>query len=332
MIKSFSAHDNCIGCSQDGMLINDIDGLQKSNELKAVMLMDKKREGWIGLPHGGIGMGAVMELVSMLENYPADPEKLFPLKIEFRMGGASAKIGDAVLLRVWQKEGGAEGEISVNNAPHPYISAKIFYGEDDGDLKEAFHRYMPGSIDDMGQIKTDMPNYRDCFVCGLQRQEPGLKRRFQVLDKDRHLLAISHVGFKDSDQEDFFWCRRGKDLHPLGLLALLDETMGWGGFLLSGQGGVSVRFSFVFLRDIRIGEKIIAFGRGENMKGNIEKRLMFWSSGGIAAVDADGRFEMAAASSGQFLARPELTEQMKTNLFPEELTRNVFQMAGHPAS
>jgi hypothetical protein len=117
----------------------------------------------------------------------------------------------------------------------------------------------------------------------------------------------------------------------LALTAVMDETMGWGGFLLTGHGGVSVRFSFLFLRDIHIGEKFIVFGRGEQAKGSIEKRMMFWASGGIAVVKDDGALEMAAASSSQVLVVPELTEQMKTHLFPAELTRTIFQIAGQSA-
>jgi hypothetical protein len=47
-------------------------------------------------------------------------------------------------------------------------------------------------------------------------------------------------------------------------------------------------------------------------------------------VKNDGSLEMVAASSGQVLILPELTEQMKTSLFPQELTRTIFQIAGHP--
>jgi len=327
-MKHLPAHENCIGCSKNGMLIHEVDVLPENKGLKSAMMMDRKREGWAGIPHGGIGMGAIMELISFHENYPTSAKALFPLQIHFRMGGASARIGDRVIIRTWPREGGAEGEISVNGAAHAYISASVSFRKDDKSLRETFASYMPASIDDLGQIKTDVPNDKNCFVCGLERQEPGLRRRFQVIDGNGQTLAIAPVGFAESDREDFFWCRRGDVLHPLALLALLDETMGWGGFLLSGHGGVSVRFSFLFTRDIQIHEKFIVFGRGEQLKGNVGKRLMFWSSGGIAVVKENGALEMIAASSGQFLALTELTEQMKVNLFPSELTRKVFQIAG----
>jgi hypothetical protein len=327
-MKNILPHENCIGCSKNGTLIHGIEVLPEKNGLKAAMLMDKKREGWIGIPHGGIGMGAIMEMISFHEDYPTDTKALFPLKVDFRMGGASAKVGDRVVVCTWPTQGGAEGQLSVNGQAHPYISATVRFREDDQTLREKFLNYMPGSLDDMGYIKGDMPNYRDCFVCGLKRKDPGLRRRFQALDRNGLMLAVAFVGFLETDRDDFFWCRRGDHLHPLALMALMDETMGWGGFLLSGHGGVSVRFSFMFLREIKIGEKFIVFGRGEQLKGNIEKRMMVWSSGGIAAVKEDGALEMVAASSSQVLIVPELTEQMKTHLFPSELTQNIFKIAG----
>jgi hypothetical protein len=327
-MKKILSHTNCIGCSQNGMLIHGVEILAENNGLKATMRMDKKREGWIGIPHGGIGMGAIMEMISLHENYPSDPKERFPLQVHFRMGGASARIGDRVMIHTRPGLGGAEGQISVNGAAHPYISANVLFRKDDQLLRETFLNYMPVNIKNMGQVKADMPNYKHCFVCGLGRREPGLRRRFQVLERNGHRFAIAPVGFLESDRKEFFWCRRGDFLHPLAQLALMDETMGWAGFLISGHGGVSVRFSFVFFRDIRLHEKFIVFGRGEQVKGNIEKRMMFWSSGGIAAVKDDGAFEMVAASSGQVLIVPELTEQMRTNLFPTELTQKVFQIAG----
>ena len=56
--------------------------------------------------------------------------------------------------------------------------------------------------------------------------------------------------------------------------------------------------------------------------------MMFWSQGGIAAVKEGGELEMVAASSAQFLAVPELTEQMRINLFPPEVTEETFRLAG----
>jgi hypothetical protein len=55
--------------------------------------------------------------------------------------------------------------------------------------------------------------------------------------------------------------------------------------------------------------------------------MMFWATGGAAAVKPDGTFEIVMASSGQWLALPALTVQMRENLIPEELTAQAFEKA-----
>jgi hypothetical protein len=61
--------------------------------------------------------------------------------------------------------------------------------------------------------------------------------------------------------------------------------------------------------------------------------MMFWASGGAAVVRPDGTFEIVMTSSGQWLAIPALTEQMRHNLIPAELTGRAFAIAeGAPAT
>jgi hypothetical protein len=74
-------------------------------------------------------------------------------------------------------------------------------------------------------------------------------------------------------------------------------------------------------------EKIVAFGRGEKVKGR-GSRLLFWASGGAATVREDGSLEPVVAVSAQYFGVPELTEQMKAHLVPEDLTARLFAIAG----
>jgi hypothetical protein len=55
--------------------------------------------------------------------------------------------------------------------------------------------------------------------------------------------------------------------------------------------------------------------------------MFFWASGGIAVVGKAGAFEIVMTASGQFLGVPALTEQMRTELIPQELTRWAFGIA-----
>lgn len=320
-------HKNCIGCSEDGFIFKNLRKDSSREKYTTDLAMERHMEGWIGIPHGGIGMGALMELVAGLNNYPSNVKNLYPLSVTFKMGGAKAAVGSLVELNVRVTEGGANGEISVKEDPHPYITTSVVYNKDAPDLKNTFSKYLPESYDHMTDSIFQLPRYKNCFVCGTDRKDHGLKRHFELLSVSPSPIVISRAGFNEKDKNNFYWCRRDNTLHPLALLALLDETMGWGGFFLTGQGGVSVRFNFVFLRDIKLNEKIIVFGKGESQKGNINKRLMFWSSGGVAAVKEDNSLEIVAASSAQFFAVPELTEQMRVHLSPEHITEKAFEMA-----
>lgn len=70
------------------------------------VFVDRRMEGWIGIPHGGIGMGAVVELASRLDNHPVDDRALYPLSMEFRMGGSSLRVGDTVTMEANATDGG----------------------------------------------------------------------------------------------------------------------------------------------------------------------------------------------------------------------------------
>ena len=81
-------------------LFHGADVFQDDTCIRSALHMDLRTEGWVGIPHGGIGMGAVMDLVTILGNYPESGNSLYPLSAEFRMGGARVRTGDAVDVKV----------------------------------------------------------------------------------------------------------------------------------------------------------------------------------------------------------------------------------------
>jgi hypothetical protein len=191
---------------------------------------------------------------------------------------------------------------------------------------------LSGRAGDVENRMIPLPSYRNCFVCGTARREPGLERRFYVLDEpDQPKRVASPVGCAGDRGEAFFRFGRRGYLHPLPLLALLDEIIGWGGFLLTASGGVTVKASYTFLRDIPVGEPLWVFGKGEKVRGNAASRLLFWASGCAAAVHCDGTLEPVVVASGQYLGVGALTEQMRRELLPAEYTRRAFELAGASA-
>ena len=297
--------------------------------IRSALFMDLHTEGWIGLPHGGIGMGAMMDLAMMLNNYPQNGESLYPLSIGFRMGGSSVRIGDRVNVKVSPENGGASGMITTEKDVLPYMSAAIRYRNDEPHGRDLFISYIPENFSDIQNKLIPLPYYKNCFVCGRDRSHPGLKRCFHLLKaKQPEKLVVSTAGFDAWDSKTFYLFQRNHIIHPIAFLALLDETMGWAGFMSSASGAVTVRIRYTFYRDIHVGERLVVFGRGEKVKGKAGLRLLFWASGGVAVVNHSGSFEVVITSSGQYLGVSELTEQMKTELIPKELTTKVFAFAG----
>lgn len=334
-----SQHSPGASCSPHGgdsrnfvreFLFGGFDVYEDGKCVRAGILMDLRTEGWVGIPHGGIGMGAIMELATMLGNYPQNTKSRYPLSVDFRMGGASVKIGDRPNVEVSQGEGGAAGIISATPDSPPYISASIRYGDTVSYKKDLSASYIPGGISDIENKLMPLPHYKNCFVCGAGRNHPGLRRRFHFLDNNdpSRKIVVSTVGMDAQDSEAFYLFQRNNIIHPIASAAMIDETLGWAGFMASVSGAVTVRISYTFYRDIRVGERVIAFGRGDKVKGNPGSRLFFWASGGAAVVNKDGTFETVIAASGQWLGVPELTRQMKIELMPKELTERAFRFAG----
>ena len=112
------------------------------------------------------------------------------------------------------------------------------------------------------------------------------KEKDEMLEKLKNidLSTPEQDQFNEEDKNTFFLFERNGFIHPMGLMAVLDETMGWGGFFASSNGGVSVRLNYKLLRRIGVNEKMVFFGRGEKVMGRIDKRMLFWASSHTTAV------------------------------------------------
>ncbi len=298
---------------------------ENGHSLSAAVIMDSHKEGWVGIPHGGIGMGAAAEMALLLN----DSEHSYPFTADFRLGGTSARVSDTFHLKAEKKERAISGVIHVNGEQAPYLKSEIRFGEV---IKtEQPPEFLPSVLPIDESRLRPLPIYSNCFVCGTDRRMPGLKRKFHLLEAaSGEKVAISTAGFEPSDAASFFLFRRGDGVHPVAFTALLDETLGWGGFMLAATGAVTVRINFSFLREVTPGEKIIFYGFGEKVRGKAGSRLLFWAKGGAVVVKEGGHLEPVAAASGQWLAVPELTRQMHENLIPSELTREAFGHAVYP--
>jgi hypothetical protein len=91
----------------------------------ADVLMDERLEGWIGIPHGGISMGIMMDLAMTLDAYPNRDDLRYPVSADFRLAGTSIGIGDLLRFEVLPCPGGAEGSATVDRDPIPYMTSSI---------------------------------------------------------------------------------------------------------------------------------------------------------------------------------------------------------------
>ncbi len=320
-------HHDCVACSENGFLLRGFIYSEDRTCIHADMLMGGHAEGWVGIPHGGVGMGALIELVYGLGNLPSEAHRLFPLNAGFRLGGSRVGIGDQVSLKVFEREGGAEGAIYAPAGNDPYMTMQASYHTNSNELIESFESYLPRTVRDLEAGSTPLPRYERCLVCGYNRKFPGLNRGFRVSAGDPRRVVFSCAGFDSGDMDNFFWFKKGGCVHPVALFSLLDEVMGWGGFFIAGEGGVTVKIEFSLLREIAVGERLIALGRGERMVGKDPRLMFFWSSGGMAVQGADGDLETVAVSQAQYLVKPDLTQQMRAHLKPEELMIKSFELA-----
>ena len=298
------------------------------DRVSAAMVMDSSKEGWVGIPHGGIGMGVIMEFVPGIGlSVSGKNEDPYPVSCSFRMGGSEARVGDMVVIEAKTSDDGTEGRISVKGAAMPYITGDIILRSGISETDDYTRAYVPSDYAQIEGKLNHLPHYRNCFVCGVDRKLPGLKRRFHLWKNSNDNIVCAFAGFNDEDEKTFYRFERDGFIHPMGLMAVLDETMGWAGFFSSANGGVSVRLNYKLLRRIRINEKLVFFGRGEKVMGRINKRMLFWASGCGAVMKDDGSFEKVVESSGQWYAMAALTDQMRKELIPEDLTENAFAIA-----
>jgi hypothetical protein len=99
--------------------------IREDREVRSHLKMTRSTEGWIGIPHGGIGMGILLELALHLDAAGLAPVNRYPFNVEYRLGGASLRVGDTVEAAVTINEGCLSGQILREGEDEPYMCANI---------------------------------------------------------------------------------------------------------------------------------------------------------------------------------------------------------------
>ena len=251
-------HEQCTACGSNGFLIQD-HPRQSTSGIQIQTTIKESYQGWIQMPHGGIGMALILELGRTKDPSGEQYLREYPFRASFRWGGPPLFLGEKVEVVIERQEEKIKGGIwKIEDSEHlPYLTAELtdLEGLPD-DLSSWVLSFVNVLGTDLKHKASRLPRYRECFVCGLEREYPGLKRTFYHVEDNGQRIIFSFHGLDPDDDEDFYWLRiSGDEAHPGVVAAVMDETLGWSGFLESGQGGITVKLEIDFLRPLSPGEK-----------------------------------------------------------------------------
>ncbi len=313
-------HEQCFACRERFCLpeIAMVDGA-----LEAELLMEKKHEGWIGIPHGGIGIAAVLDLADLCWRQHKGESLPFPFTISMKFGDR-CQLGDTLQLRAELDDGQSQIIFRMQRPGQrqSYIAGTVepdagFAG---GDLSSLPH------LDEFERraVLTPLSIYENCFICGTKRRERGMRRRFFMAEHDGRYYILAKFGFDPGDAAiaESFQQAAGV-LHPGVLGAVLDEICGWSGFIRHELFGVTVRLQMSFKRPVLVDEKLLFVAFEPEVRGR-GSRQIYRARGCLMSVLADGGYEAVATAAGQWLALPALREQFYQTRIEEDLSRISF--------
>jgi acyl-coenzyme A thioesterase PaaI-like protein len=285
--------------------------------------MEKRHEGWIGIPHGGIGIAAVLDLADLCWLQYKQGNLPFPYSISLKFGDR-CRLGDVLQLRADLDEDLQQVAFRMRRSGQgqSYIAGTV---EPNTGFANGETFDLP-SLDDLeGQaVLTPLSIYENCFICGTKRSERGMRRRFFMAEYgDRHYI-LTKFGFDagDADIAESFQQAEGV-LHPGVIGAVLDEICGWSGFIKHELFGVTVRLKIDFKRPVLLGEKLLFAAAEPEVRGR-GKRQLYRARGRLFAVSAEGSYETVATAAGQWLAFPAMREQFYETRIEEDLSRIFF--------
>ncbi len=325
--KHLPGHDHCRACGDNGFLINQVpEGVR--DELKVETTITEAHQGWLHLPHGGIGMALILELArsSALPNERCHIE--YPFRGAFRWGGPAIAVGDHVTVCVHPQGDMVKGAVwKTGEDVSPYLSALLTHISSDPDPSSATS-FALSLVSVLGKElrgkASVLPRYRKCFVCGMEREAPGLRSTFYRLAENGIETVFSFHGLDPDDENHFYWLRiSDKELHPGVVASVMDEVMGWSGFLTCKQGGVTVRLEIDFFRPVIPGERLLCYGRATHVRGKNPHRLFWYAEGVVIPLLGEHHMPLAIAK-GQWLSMPMLTEELKSHLIPQSAVTELF--------
>jgi len=301
---------------------------QEEDRATATVLLHAGHQGWMELPHGGVLMSMVLELAHRGLDEPVFVEKNYPIRLSFRWGGPSLSLNQYAVVGVEREGGEIRGWVKKDADSSPTLTAIIRSGgHGNGPLSSDPNQASPAMERVAGESRENalpLPYTRNCFVCGSERTEFGLQRRFFCLEDEEPKIVFTCMDPDANEGNNPASFRLDEaQAHPGCLAAILDETMGWSGFVHARQGGVTVKLEIDILRPATPEEKLLCYAACTGTRGKRSSRLFWYAEGAFLPMAQAGALPVMLAQ-GQWLTVPRLTEEMKRHLIPPEWTARWF--------
>jgi hypothetical protein len=279
------------------------------------VVFELQHEGFVGIPHGGLGMGLC------LDAWRRTGVPSYPVSVRFKFGGSGIGINDEAVFSVERKGSGEDSIISAritkNGDKTPYVRAEIGRAEVT-EVPEGLGTPPPEPF-------RPLPYYKNCFVCGHHRQIVGLQRRFHVHTDNHSPLVTTSWGQNSEDLDRAGSFLIGEhELHPAVLISIFDENTAWGGFMQTKSAGLSVRLDFTLLRPVGRDEPLLFLGRPTGIRGNPRAPRFFVAEGSILSLADASHPEPVAFGKGEWIIMDMYTEQIKKNLLPADDWQWIF--------
>jgi acyl-coenzyme A thioesterase PaaI-like protein len=304
----------------------------EADSVRTQVKFDERHQGWMDIPHGGILMSMFLELVHRGLTPPLFRGEGDILRIGFRLGGPPLSIRDSVEVGARREDGTIRGWVKKEKDGTASLKASIRHHPPINGFEQLnmdpIHATLERIENNAGKGSIPLPYSRSCFVCGSERNEPGLERRFFCVEGGKSKIAFTYIGLDPDDRDRFHRFRLDDgQAHPGTLISVLDETLGWSGFVETLQGGVTVKLEVDIHRPADPGEKMLCFGICTGVRGRDPQR-QFWFSEGAILPMGDGDLTPIMTARGQWLSIPNLTEEMKQHLIPRDWLQRWFGPEG----
>lgn len=307
-------HVDCYFCGPGGFLFSDWE--RTGDGVRTRMKIERRHEGWPGIPHGGVGMTSIIELADLADPSLFDQE----WRADFRFGGDRLGVGDEVTAEIAGDEGLWDGSIYRPGGDHPYLRASLC--KVTGGLARDEREMMEALLAE--PVKTEssftIPVFSDRIIFRKRFQSLHTRRVFEFRETrtGRIYTECLHEGESGSMQCTEMNTISQSRVHPGAIIAIMDETLAWAGFLTVWQGGVTVELSVHFAGPVFLDDRIFSVGFCSGVKGRHRRKIVS-CGGGVFAVRGS-RFVPIVTVSGRWLTDPEYKEKMLGYIVPEALS------------